>query len=195
MTLRSRSGRFSAHELFTECYIKTIDKYFVDVYNQDIGGDTVNEIERLQKYLLLVRRTVGWTAEEFGDRIGVTRQTINNLEAGRNKLNKTQYIAIRSVLDVEMHQYPEETEMLKLILDVFIDRPENYDEKEREELLNKANMVTPSILAGSTSRKDVSKEMMAVAAGIGLIAAATPLFAPVAAASAWLIKTIFDKKK
>ena len=155
----------------------------------------MNEIERLQKYLLLIRRTVGWTAEKFGERIGVTRQTINNLEAGRNKLNKTQYIAMRSVLDVEMHQYPEETEMLKLILDVFIDHPENYDEKEREELLTKANMVTPSILAGSTSRKEVSKEMMAVAAGIGLIAAATPLFASMAATSAWLLKTIFDKKK
>lgn len=155
----------------------------------------MNEIERLQKYLLLVRRAVGWTAEEFGDRIGVTRQTINNLEAGRNKLNKTQYIAMRSVLDVEMHQYPEETEMLKLILDVFIDHPENYDEKERKELLSKANMVTPSILAGSTSRKEVSKEMMAAAAGIGLIVAAAPLFAPVAATSAWLLKTIFDKKK
>ncbi|WP_227450742.1 helix-turn-helix domain-containing protein [Clostridioides sp. ES-S-0108-01] len=155
----------------------------------------MNEIERLQKYLLLVRRTVGWIAEEFGDRIGVTRQTINNLEAGRNKLNKTQYIAMRSVLDVEMHQYPEETEMLNLILDVFVDHPENYDEKEREEFLTKANMVTPSILAGSTSRKDVSKEIMAVADGIGLIAEATPPFAPVEATSAWLLKTIFDKKK
>ena len=119
----------------------------------------MNEIERLQEHLLLVRRTVGWTAEEFGERIGVTRQTINNLEAGRNKLNKTQYIAMRSVLDAEMNQYPEETEMLKLILDVFIDNPESYSEEEKEKLLSKANMVAPSILAGSTSRKDVSKEI------------------------------------
>ena len=61
----------------------------------------MNEIERLQKYLLLVRRTVGWSAEEFGERIGVTRQTINNLEAGRNKLTKTQYIAMRSAMNVK----------------------------------------------------------------------------------------------
>lgn len=159
----------------------------------------MNEIERLQEYLLLVRRTVGWTAEEFGERIGVTRQTINNLEAGRNKLNKTQYIAMRSVLDAEMNQYPEETEMLKLILDVFVDHPEKYNKGDKEKLLGKANMVTPSILAGSTSRKDVSKEMMAVAGGIGILAAATTLFAPAAiiggATSAWLLKTIFDKKE
>ena len=72
----------------------------------------MNEIERLQDNLLLIRRTVGWTAEEFGDRIGVTRQTINNLEAKRNKLTKTQYIAIRAILDAEMVRSPEDTEML-----------------------------------------------------------------------------------
>ena len=128
----------------------------------------MNEIERLQEHLLLVRRTVGWTAEEFG-------------------------------LYAEMNQYPEETEMLKLILDVFIDNPESYSEEEKEKLLSKANMVAPSILAGSTSRKDVSKEMVAVAGGLGILAAAGPMFAPAAiiggATSAWLLKTIFDKKK
>lgn len=152
----------------------------------------MNEIERMQKYLLLIRRTVGWTAEEFGERIGVTRQTINNLEAGRNKLNKTQYIAMRSVLDVEISQYPEDTEMLRLILDVFIDHPEKYSDEEKEKLLNKANMITPSILAGTTSRKDVSNEL------IGVLGAAviSSLGAVVAgAASEWLIDAIFDKKK
>ena len=79
-----------------------IDKYIVNVYYIATEVSEMNEIERLQKYLLLVRRTVGWSAEEFGERIGVTRQTINNIEAGRNKLTKTQYIAMRSVLDAEI---------------------------------------------------------------------------------------------
>ena len=38
----------------------------------------MEEIQRMQDNLLLIRRTVGWTAEEFGDQIGVTRQTITN---------------------------------------------------------------------------------------------------------------------
>ena len=46
----------------------------------------MEEIKRLQDNLLLIRRAVGWTAEEFGNQIGVTRQTINNIESGRNKL-------------------------------------------------------------------------------------------------------------
>ena len=37
-------------------------------------------IIRFHENMLLIRRVVGWTAEELGSRIGVTRQTINNLE-------------------------------------------------------------------------------------------------------------------
>ena len=129
----------------------------------------MDEIKRLQKYLLLVRRTVGWSAEEFGERIGVTRQTINNIESGRNKLTKTQYIAMRSVLDAEIASYPDETEILRLILDVFVDNPEKYNGEDRERLLNQANMMTPSILAGATSRKDVSKALIAAASGMGIL--------------------------
>lgn len=156
----------------------------------------MNEIERMQKYLLLIRRTVGWSAEEFGERIGVTRQTINNIESGRNKLTKTQYIAMRSVLDAEMAAYPDETEMLRLILDVFVDHPEKYDEKEREELLNQANMMAPSILAGATSRKDVSKALIGSAAslGIALSALAVPLVAAIGSSS-WITKLITERKK
>ena len=97
----------------------------------------MDEIERLQEHLLLIRRAVGWTAEEFGDRIGVTRQTINNLEAKRNKLNKTQYIAIRAVLDAEMAASPDDTEMLKCLLDVFIDNPDSMKQKIERSSLKK----------------------------------------------------------
>ena len=128
----------------------------------------MNEIERLQKYLLLVRRTVGWSAEEFGERIGVTRQTINNIEAGRNKLTKTQYIAMRSVLDAEIAAYPEETEILRLILDVLVDNPE----------------------------KDVSKALIATAAGMGVfLSALGPIAVTAAGTGTWIAKTILGRKK
>ena len=160
----------------------------------------MNEIERLQDNLLLIRRAAGWTAEEFGERIGVTRQTINNLEAKRNKLNKTQYIAMRAVLDAEMAASPEDTEILKCLLEVFIDNPEKYDSRDREALLAKANMLTPSILAGTTTRKEVSKELVGAAGALGMAAAlaAIPVVGPVIAlvggTSAWLMKAIKDKK-
>ena len=158
----------------------------------------MEEIIRMQENLLLIRRTVGWTAEEFGEKIGVTRQTINNIEIGRNKLTKTQYIAMRSVLDAEILQKPEETEMLKVLLDVLVDYPENYSEENRSELLAKANMMAPSILAGTTTRADVSKEWIKAA---GAVVGASVLMGPlgigagIAAVNVWLAKSIADGKK
>lgn len=164
----------------------------------------MEEIIRFQNNMLLIRRTVGWTAEEFGEKIGVTRQTINNLEKNNRekfKLNKTQYIAMRSVLDAEIARCPEETEVLKLILDMLVDHPENYSEKDIQTLVEKANMITPSILAGTATRKAASKEvMMAMGAVLGgAVAAGTvgALASPIVAgaAGAWLYKVITSGKK
>lgn len=160
----------------------------------------MDEITRMQENLLLIRRTVGWTAEEFGDRIGVTRQTINNIEFGRNRLTKTQYIAMRSVLDAEMVQSPNDTEMLRLLLDALVDHPGRYDETERSEILSKANLMAPAILAGTASREMVSKEWIrsvGAIAGISAALSAIPIVGAIAgsAVSTWMLKAIETKKK
>lgn len=49
--------------------------------------------------------------------------------------------------------------MLRLILDMLVDYPEQYKEDEIRTLLEKANMITPSILAGTATRKAASKEV------------------------------------
>ncbi|OUM20989.1 hypothetical protein CBW42_05245 [Butyricicoccus porcorum] len=153
---------------------------------------TMDEIQRMQDNLLLIRRAVGWSAEEFGNQIGVTRQTINNIENGRNKLTKTQYIAMRSVLDAEIARCPEETDMLRTMLDVFVDHPDKYKEEDRNSLLDKANLVTPSILAGTASRKAVSKEWMQAATGLGIAAAVAggPMGVVGGLMGAWLMKVV-----
>ena len=144
----------------------------------------LSEIDRMQERLLLIRTVVGWTAEDFGNRIGVTRQTINNLEKSRIKLSKTQYIAMRSVLDEEIRTYPEETKMLQLILDAFIDHPEKYSEEERRELLSKANLISPSILTKTMTRKDVSDEYIKIAKMLGIVLSMGPIM------GTWLRKII-----
>ncbi len=72
----------------------------------------IPDITKLQNNLLLIRNVGGWTAEVFGDMIGVTKQTISNLENKKTEMTKTQYIAIRAVLDYEMEENPNR-EMLK----------------------------------------------------------------------------------
>ena len=154
----------------------------------------------MQNNLLLIRRTIGWTAAEFGDQIGVTRQTINNIESGRNKLTKTQYIAMRSVIDAEIVKHPEETQMVKTLLDMLIDHPENYSKADYNELIEKANLMSPSILAGTATRETVSKEWMKAAGAVVAGTVAVPLAgAPIVGAvvGGWLAKAVktTDKKK
>lgn len=162
----------------------------------------MKEVIRMQKYLLLIRRTVGWTAKEFGEKIGVTRQTINNIEGGRYDLTKTQYIAMRSVLDAEMAQSPEDTEMLRTLLEILVDHPEKYSKSEREQLLSKANMLSPAILSGASTRKEVSKEWISAASAIcgsalaiiSAITMAKKTAYPISR-SAWLTKIMSDNIK
>ena len=139
----------------------------------------MNEIKRMQKHLLLIRRALGWTADYLGGRIGVTRQTINNIEAGRNELTKTQYIALRSVIDdeiVRLITLDKNSKVAKLIyelLDVYVDYPENYDEDEKQKLLNDANMVLPSILAKTATQEAVSERLFSMSSilvkAVGLV--------------------------
>ena len=151
-----------------------------------MGVIILSEIERLQQYLLLIRRCVGWTAAEFGERIGVTRQTINNLESNNTekfRMSKTQYLAIRKVLDDEISSSPDDTEMLQTILEILVDHPGNYSAEDRKTVLAKANMVAPAILAKSSTREDVSRDWMkSLKAGLlGVSVAALVIVSPTAA--------------
>lgn len=154
----------------------------------------MEELIRMQDNLLLIRRAVGWTADEFGDKIGVTRQTINNIENKRNRLTKTVYIAMRSVLDAEIIQSPEDTEMLRLLLDVLVDHPDNYSDADKNEIIAKANLMAPSIMAGTASRNAVSKEVIqSIGRSIGFsVMGAIPIVGAMAghAVSVWLQKAI-----
>lgn len=121
----------------------------------------MEEILRFQKYMLLIRKIIGWTSEEFGRQIGVTRQTINNLEKNNRdkfKLNKTQYIAMRSVLDGQIIMHPEETKTLQLILNIAIDYPEKYMNKEKQIFLDKINMM-PNFFNQSLLTKDFAQNI------------------------------------
>ena len=60
------------------------------------------EIDLLQENLKLIRRSAGWTIEELANKIGVTKQTIINLEGLKSKMTKTTYIAIRAVLSLSL---------------------------------------------------------------------------------------------
>ena len=86
------------------------------------------KISKLQKNLAVIRKVAGWTAEDLGDRIGVTRQTISNLEKSTTTtMTKTQYIAIRAVLDYEIESSQNET--LCKVVQILIDKDDLSEEE------------------------------------------------------------------
>ena len=98
---------------------------------------TENDRVKLQKHLSVIRKIAGWTAEDLGKLIGVTKQTISNIETQRTSLTKLQYIAIRAVIDNEIVATPENTalaQVVKVLLD--------SNEKSEEDAIRNAAVET-----------------------------------------------------
>ena len=51
-----------------------------------IKNDKEHQIELLQTNLQTIRKIAGWTIEDFGDRLGVSKQTISNLENAKTQM-------------------------------------------------------------------------------------------------------------
>ncbi len=122
---------------------------------------TESEKQRFVDNFHLIQASVGWTSEEFANRVGTTRQTINNVQNKKFKVSNILYAAMRYALEEEIRDNPEETEILKVILDAFVDCPNDYDkypEATRKAMLEKARMLVPAIETKACDRKTISLE-------------------------------------
>lgn len=99
------------------------------------------QINRLQENLSSIRKIAGWTAEVLGNKIGVTKQTISNLENNKTPMNFTQYIAIRSVLDAEIEQN-KENKVLPQVIAILLDSGDELDNDEYEEIQKSVETVS-----------------------------------------------------
>ena len=89
----------------------------------------------LQDNLKSIREILNWTSADLGDLIGVTKQTISNLETKNSKLTKLHYIAIRTVVDFEIEKLKsadsdraERAEMLLEVLSKAEEENLDFDE-------------------------------------------------------------------
>lgn len=129
------------------------------------------KVERLQSHLALLRTCAGWSAASLGERLGVTRQMVSNIENGR-KLTRMQYLAIRRVFDEEIKTFPNDTRMLEDVIAALIDTPEKYTKDQRNQILSDANLLAPSIVAKKTSRVKASTVWKTALAGVMIAAVA-----------------------
>lgn len=83
------------------------------------------DIATMKRHLKSLRKIAGWTAEELGEKIGLTTQTINGLENNpKTNLSQAQYIAFRAIFEAEAAY--SKNENLKNILLILFD-PYVYD--------------------------------------------------------------------
>ncbi len=107
------------------------------------------QIQLLQQNLCSIRKIAGWTAEQLGEKIGVTKQTISNLEKLKTPMSLTQYIAIRSILDYEIESNPDNT-VLQQVIDILVDKGAELDEENYSEIRETVDTVAVSASNGKT---------------------------------------------
>lgn len=103
----------------------------------------------LQKNLSAIRKIAGWTLEQLGEKIGVTKQTISNLENGKTTMTLTQYIAIRSIIDYEIQTNAENT-VLPQVVEILLNRYEEYSDEEHEQISESVKTVAATASGGIT---------------------------------------------
>ena len=110
------------------------------------------QINRLQSNLSSIRKIAGWTAEVLGNKIGVTKQTISNLENEKTPMNFTQYIAIRSVLDYEISNN-KENEVLPKVVALLLDCEDELDESDYSKVQDVVGTVAATAAGGTSTDK------------------------------------------
>lgn len=112
-------------------------------------NNTNPQVMHLQQNLAPIRKIAGWTAEQLADKIGVTKQTISNLETGKTPMNLTQYIAIRAILDHEIETNKENT-VLPQVVTILLDKREELSETDYAKVKEAINTVSISAAGGVT---------------------------------------------
>ena len=130
--------------------------YIINHGGAIIVSDKIKEreiqIKRLQQNLSPIRKISGWTAEVLGDKIGVTKQTISNLENNKTLMSFTQYIAIRSVLDYEIANN-EENEVLPKVVALLLDCEDELDEADYSKVQDVVGTVAATAAGGMSTDK------------------------------------------
>lgn len=90
------------------------------------------EMQIMQDNLCELRKIAGWTAETLAGKLGITKQTISNLENSKVKLSRIQYIAIRAVFECEVAANSNNTTLRKIMRVLFSAMPPIYSARKDE---------------------------------------------------------------
>lgn len=163
----------------------------------------MTDIEKLQKYLPLIRNAAGWTAEELGNKIGVTKQTISNLENQKTKMTKTQYLAIQMVISQKIATTQNDltlANIMHLVVDSSEEKIINYDAIPQALQAASTDDTSALVKTNNTKNKKYSGATVGGMAGAFAMLGLGPIGAVSAAVlgatiAPWLNKALDDNSK
>lgn len=132
------------------------------------------KIKLLQQNLRSIRQIAGWTAERLGEKIGVTKQTIGDLENIKRPMNLTQYLAIRSILDEEINSNHDNAAVLRQVIEILVDKGAELEEEKYFEIKDTVETVAASASKGKKGAP-LDKLLLTLWTSPGIIAAITAL--------------------
>lgn len=74
-------------------------------------------VENFQNSMKAIRLLMGYSIIELAEYVGVTRQTINNLESGKSKMSVMQFLSIAAVVDNYIAAHGDMYQAIETILD------------------------------------------------------------------------------
>lgn len=123
-----------------------------------MNADQLKIVARLQDNLYTIRQLAGWSAEEMGVLLDITRQTVYNLERGRPKMSWAQYLAIRKIIDLEIERQPDNLVLPKAVTVLLDD--EELPGSELTELQEALKTIAKGMVSRSVNRKIALKLAM-----------------------------------
>ena len=100
----------------------------------------MNEIERMQDNLTLLRRSLGWTAKDLAEKLDFTRQTISTITSRKYKMTRVQYLAILKIVEDEIKSFPDETYIASVLKTYVIEDDSWFSSSEERDVV--MNLIT-----------------------------------------------------
>ncbi len=168
--------------------IGTICYYAIEVIDMEPKDI---RIARFQSCLPTLRKVAGWTAEDLGNKLDVSRQTIINLESKKIEMTKIQYIAFRTVFEAEATTSNNDT--LGNLIKILVDSDSVPDEK-KDELKQTVSAAVSSVGPRAGSEAASKKAIKALELPLSLLGVLAGGLLVSKSTANWLFDVLTDKK-
>ena len=121
--------------------------------NPDLTDESIDkEIELFRKNMLILRKLSGWTAEQLGNKVNKSKQSIINIERNNASLTKNNYLLLRRAFDIEADERAEKGDMvLRQAMNILLNPEETKDEDD--DCQEKFNIIADAQKRGDDPRR------------------------------------------